>query len=42
MSAKEIDNALRATLGMKVLGYSTVTRWLPEAQLDQFSKTALM
>jgi hypothetical protein len=26
---------------MKMLGYSTVTRWLREAQLDQFSETAV-
>jgi hypothetical protein len=41
MNAREIHNDLRATLGTKVLGYFTVTRWLREAQLDQFSETAI-
>jgi hypothetical protein len=41
MNAMEIHSDLVATLGMKVFGYSTVTRWLREAQLDQFSETAV-
>jgi hypothetical protein len=41
MSAREINSDLVATLGTKVLGYSTVTPWLREAQLDQFSETAV-
>jgi hypothetical protein len=41
MLAREIHSDLVATLGTKVLGYSTVTRWLREAQLDQFSETAV-
>jgi hypothetical protein len=38
MNAREIQNDLRASFGTKVLGYSTLTRWLREAQLDQFSE----
>jgi hypothetical protein len=41
MNAREIHHDLIATLGTKVLGYSTLTRWLREAQLDQFSETAV-
>jgi hypothetical protein len=41
MNAREIDSNLVATLDTKVPGYSTVTRWLREAQLDQFSETAV-
>jgi hypothetical protein len=41
MNAREIHSDLVATLGTKVLGSSTVTRWLREAQLDQFSETAV-
>jgi hypothetical protein len=41
MNAREIHSDLVATLGTKVLGYSTVTFWRREAQLDQFSETAL-
>jgi predicted RNA methylase len=41
MKAREIHGDLVATLGAKVSGYSTVTRWLREAQLDQFSETAV-
>jgi hypothetical protein len=41
MNAREIHSDLAATLGTKVLGYSTVVRWLREAQLDQFSETAV-
>jgi hypothetical protein len=37
MNAWEIHSDLVATLGTKVHGYSTVTRWLLEAQLNQFS-----
>jgi hypothetical protein len=40
MNAREIHSDPVATLGTKVLGYSTVTRWLREVQLDQFSETA--
>jgi hypothetical protein len=38
-NAREIHNDLVATLGTKISRYSTVTRWLREAQLDQFSET---
>jgi hypothetical protein len=41
MNAREIHNDLVATLGTKVPGYSTVTRWLREAHLDEFSETAV-
>jgi hypothetical protein len=41
MNTREIHSDLVATLGTKMLGYSTVTRWLREAQLDQFSETAV-
>jgi hypothetical protein len=41
MNARQIHNDLIATLGTKVPSYSTVTRWLCEAQLDQFSATAV-
>jgi hypothetical protein len=41
MNAREIHSYLVATFGTKVSGYSTVTRWLREAQLDQFSETAV-
>jgi MoxR-like ATPase len=41
MNAREIQSDLVATLGTKAPGYPTVTRWLREAQLDQFSETAL-
>jgi hypothetical protein len=41
MNAREIHSDLAATLGTKVPGYSTVMRWLREAQLDQFSHTAV-
>jgi hypothetical protein len=41
MNAREIHNDLIATLGTKVPSYSTVTRWPREAQLGQFSKTAV-
>jgi hypothetical protein len=41
MNAREIHSDLLAPFGTKVPGYFTVTRWLPEAQLDQFSKTAV-
>jgi MoxR-like ATPase len=41
MKAKEIHSDPVATLGTKVPGYSTVTSWLREAQLDQFSETAV-
>jgi hypothetical protein len=34
INAREIHSDLVVTLGTKVLGYSIVTRWLPEAQLD--------
>jgi hypothetical protein len=41
MNAREIDNDLIVTLGMNVPGYSSVTRWLRQARLDQFSDTAV-
>jgi uncharacterized membrane protein len=41
MNSREIHSDLVATLGTKVLGCSTVTRWLREAQLDLFSETAV-
>jgi hypothetical protein len=41
MNTREGHSDLVATLGTKVLGYSTLTRWLHEAQLDQFSETAV-
>jgi hypothetical protein len=41
MNAREIHSDRVATLGPKVSGYSTVTRWLREAHLDQFSETAV-
>jgi hypothetical protein len=41
MNARGIHSDLVATLGTKVPGYSTGTRWLREAQLDQFSETAV-
>jgi MoxR-like ATPase len=41
MTAWEIHSNLVATLGMKVFDYSTLTRWLYEAQLDRFSETAV-
>ena len=41
MNPKEIHSDLVATLGTKVLGYSTVTRWLREVQLEQSSETAV-
>jgi hypothetical protein len=41
MNGREIHSDLVATLGMKVPGYSTVARWLREAQLDQFSEAAV-
>jgi predicted DNA-binding transcriptional regulator len=41
MNVKEIHRDLVATLRTKVHGNSTVTRWLREAQLDQFSETAV-
>jgi hypothetical protein len=37
--ASENISDLVAILGTKVLGYSTVTRWLRKVQLDQFSET---
>jgi hypothetical protein len=39
MNAREIHSDLVAPLRSKVSGYSTMTRWLREAQLDQFSET---
>jgi hypothetical protein len=41
MNAREIHIDFVATLGTKVPGYSTVTRWFREGQLDQFSETAV-
>jgi hypothetical protein len=41
INAREIHSDLVATLGTKAPGYSTVRRWLREAQLDQFSGTAV-
>jgi hypothetical protein len=41
MNAKEVHNDLRATLGPKVPGSSTVPRWSREAQLDQFFETVV-
>jgi hypothetical protein len=41
MNAREIHNDLGAMLGMKVHSHSIVTRELHEAQLDQFSETAV-
>jgi hypothetical protein len=41
MNAREIYSDLVASLGTKMQGYSTVTRWCCEAQLDQFSETAV-
>jgi hypothetical protein len=41
MKAREIHSDLVATLGTKVLDYFTVTCWLREAQLNQFSETAI-
>jgi hypothetical protein len=41
MNAREIHSDLVATLGTKVAGCSIVTRWLREAQLDQFSEAAV-
>jgi MoxR-like ATPase len=41
INARAIHNDLIATLGMKLRGYSTVTRWLREAQLDQFAEMAV-
>jgi hypothetical protein len=41
MNAREIYRDRVSTLGTKVSGYSIVTRWLREAQLDQFSETAI-
>jgi hypothetical protein len=40
MNARKIHNHRIATLGTKVVGYSTVRRWLREAQLVQFSERA--
>jgi hypothetical protein len=41
MNAREIHSDLVSTLGTKPLGYSSVTHWLREAQVDQFSETAV-
>jgi hypothetical protein len=41
MNAKEVRNDPIATLGTKVRGDSTMTRWLREAPLDQFSEAAV-
>jgi MoxR-like ATPase len=41
MNTREIQNDRITTPSMKIPGYSTVTRWLREAQLDQFSETAV-
>jgi DNA-binding transcriptional ArsR family regulator len=41
MNVREIHSDLGATLGTKVLDYSTVTHWLREVQLDEFSETAV-
>jgi hypothetical protein len=41
MNAREIHSDFVATLGTKVPDCSTVTHWLREAQLDQFSETAV-
>jgi hypothetical protein len=41
MNARDIHSDRVATLGTKVPGYSTVTSWLREAQLDLFSETAV-
>jgi hypothetical protein len=41
MNAREIHSDPVATLGTKLPVYSSVTRWLREMQLDQFSETAV-
>jgi hypothetical protein len=41
MNARQIHRDLAATHGRKAPGYSTATRWLREAHLDQFSETAV-
>jgi hypothetical protein len=41
MNARKIRSNLVATLGTKVLGYSTVAPCLREVQLDPFSETAV-
>jgi hypothetical protein len=41
MNAREIHSDLVPTLGTNILGYSTVTRRLRQAQLDQFSAAAV-
>jgi hypothetical protein len=41
MNASEIQSDLVDTLGTKVAGYSSVTRWLREAEPNQFSETAV-
>jgi hypothetical protein len=41
MNSRDIQNDLVARPSTMVLGYSAVVSWLPEAQMDQFSETAV-
>jgi hypothetical protein len=41
LNTREIQSDLAATLGKKVPAQSPVTRWLHQAQLGQFSETAV-
>jgi MoxR-like ATPase len=41
IKAREIHSNLVATLSVKVFDYSTLTRWLHEAQLERFSEIAV-